>query len=268
MAVPSSGQLRLNADINLELNGSATGTNVSLKDLSNAAGFADPDGMFEFYGYVDAVNPSISSSANTSITSSSMTANGNVTSDGGGTITERGFYFGTSSSFSSNSKFTVSGTTGAYSKSFTGLSGGTTHYATAYAINSIGEVRATTRSSATTTPNISTVLTFNFASLPKSVSAYNYVTGSYDVLFINSSGTTVTLDEGGPRSVGPFNKLTIGTQLWAGTGGSANLPRSFANGYNNGGGGRISMDSGGLTGDIFIVASGSGYSSFSYLIGT
>ena len=34
MAVPSSGQLRLNADINLEVNGTASGTNVSLVTLS------------------------------------------------------------------------------------------------------------------------------------------------------------------------------------------------------------------------------------------
>ena len=37
MAVPSSGQLRLNADINLEINGTGTGTDVSLNGLSIAA---------------------------------------------------------------------------------------------------------------------------------------------------------------------------------------------------------------------------------------
>ena len=51
MAVPSSGQLRLRADIALEVDGSATGTNVSLGTLSNTAGFTDPDAMSEFYGY-------------------------------------------------------------------------------------------------------------------------------------------------------------------------------------------------------------------------
>ena len=51
MAVPSSGQLRLRADIALEVDGSATGTNVSLGTLSNTAGFTEPDAMSEFYGY-------------------------------------------------------------------------------------------------------------------------------------------------------------------------------------------------------------------------
>ena len=150
MAVPSSGQLRLNADINLEINGTGTGTDVSLNGLSTSAGFSAPNGMEEFYGYVDAVAPSVSTNASTSVTSSSMTANGNVTSDGGGTITQRGFYFGTSSNYANNTKYTVSGTTGSFAKGFGGLSSQTTYYATAYAINSIGETRGVTRSAATT----------------------------------------------------------------------------------------------------------------------
>ena len=100
MAVPSSGQLRLNGDINLEINWTGTGTNVSLNGLSSEAGFAAPNGMTEFYGYVDALAPSVSTSAATSVTATSMRANGNVSSDGGATITSRGFYFGTSSSYS------------------------------------------------------------------------------------------------------------------------------------------------------------------------
>ena len=51
MAVPGSGQLRLRADIAQEVDGSATGTNVSLRTLSDSAGKAIPDAMSEFYGY-------------------------------------------------------------------------------------------------------------------------------------------------------------------------------------------------------------------------
>ena len=61
MAVPSSGQLRLRADIALEVDGDATGTNVSLGTLSNDAGFTDPDNMSEFYGYSSVTAPSVSS---------------------------------------------------------------------------------------------------------------------------------------------------------------------------------------------------------------
>ena len=149
MAVPSSGQLRLNGDINLEINGTGTGTNVSLNGLSSEAGFTAPNGMTEFYGYVDALAPSVSTSAATSVSATSMIANGNVSSDGGATITSRGFYFGTSSSYSSNTKYTVSGTTGSFNRTFSGISSSTTYYITAFAINSVGETVGSTVSQAT-----------------------------------------------------------------------------------------------------------------------
>ena len=51
MPVPSSGPIELRGDIALEVDGTATGTNVSLGTLSDTAGFTDPDAMSEFYGY-------------------------------------------------------------------------------------------------------------------------------------------------------------------------------------------------------------------------
>jgi hypothetical protein len=150
VAVVSSGEIKLRGDVNLEINGNTTDTNVSLATLSVGAGFDAPHALTEFYGYQDAVAPSVSTNASTSVTSSSMTANGNVTSDGGGTITERGFYFGTSSNYANNTKYAVSGTTGSFARGFSGLSSQTTYYATAYAINSVGETRGVTRSAATT----------------------------------------------------------------------------------------------------------------------
>ena len=139
MAVPSSGQLRLRADIALEVDGSATNNNVSLNTLSNSAGFTDPDNMLEFYGYSSASAPSVTTNAASSITTSSMTLSGNVTADGGATVTSRGFYFGTSSSYASNSKITVGSGTGTFTNGRTSLSQGTTYYVTAFAINSAGE---------------------------------------------------------------------------------------------------------------------------------
>lgn len=51
MPVPSSGPIELRGDIALEVDGTAAGTNVSLRALSNTAGFSTPDAMSEFYGY-------------------------------------------------------------------------------------------------------------------------------------------------------------------------------------------------------------------------
>lgn len=65
--------------------------------------------------------------------------NGNVTSDGGATITERGICWNTTGTpTTSDSKSTVPGTTGSYSGLMTGLSAGTTYHVRAYATNSQG----------------------------------------------------------------------------------------------------------------------------------
>jgi hypothetical protein len=137
MAVPSSGQLRLYADIGTELG--VAQSDVSLGTMSNSAGFTDPDAMSEFYGYVDALAPSVTTNNISNIAETSLTINGNITSDGGATITERGFYFGTnSSSPTNNTKYTVAGTTGYYSNNRTGLNSGTTYYCWAFATNSAG----------------------------------------------------------------------------------------------------------------------------------
>ena len=150
MAVPSSGELELRGDIALEVYGSATGSNISLGTMSDLAGFSSPDAMTDFYGYSSSVAPSVTTNAISNVAETSVTLNGNVTSDGGATITERGFYFGTnSSSPTNNTKYTVSGTTGAYTNNRTGLSGSTTYYSWAFATNSQGttygsRVQATT----------------------------------------------------------------------------------------------------------------------------
>jgi hypothetical protein len=139
MAVPSSGQLRLRGDIALEVYGTATGSNISLRAMSNEAGFNAPDGMSEFYGYSSAVAPSVTTNNATSPNETFFTANGNVTSDGEATITERGFYVGTNYvSPTNNTKYTVSGTTGVYSRQITGLNPNTTYYIWAFATNSVG----------------------------------------------------------------------------------------------------------------------------------
>ncbi len=138
MAVPSSGPLGLRADIALEVDGSATGNNVSLNTLSSQAGFTAPNGMEEFYGYSSAVAPTVSTSAISNVSYNSLRANGNVSNDGGATVTQRGFYIGTSSNYASNTKYSSGSGTGSYNYTLS-VSASTTYYATAYAINSVGE---------------------------------------------------------------------------------------------------------------------------------
>jgi hypothetical protein len=78
-----------------------------------------------------------------------MTLNGNATNQGSAPITDKGFYFGTNSSYASNTKTSVGTGTGAYTLAKTGLTSGVTYYSTAYAINNQGEGVGTTVAQAT-----------------------------------------------------------------------------------------------------------------------
>lgn len=88
---------------------------------------------------VVAVAPTVTTNAASSITSVGATGNGSVDSDGGATVTERGFVWSTSvNPTTSDSKVTVAGTTGSYSGSITSLTASTLYHYRAYAINSVG----------------------------------------------------------------------------------------------------------------------------------
>ena len=86
--------------------------------------------------------PTVSTENTTNLDTQTLTANGNVTNLGPGeTTVTRGFYIGTNSTYTSNTKHTLAGTqgTGTFSYSATGLADDTTHYITAFAIGDKGE---------------------------------------------------------------------------------------------------------------------------------
>ena len=74
----------------------------------------------------------------TNLGETTVTLNGEVTSDGGFTVTERGFYCDTNTT--PTTKYTVAGTTGHYTKDLTSLEKGTKYYFKAFATNEIGTV--------------------------------------------------------------------------------------------------------------------------------
>ncbi|MCZ2299436.1 MAG: fibronectin type III domain-containing protein, partial [Chitinophagales bacterium] len=85
-------------------------------------------------------SPTVSTTSISSITTTAASGGGNVTADGGATVTERGIVYKTSTNpTTSDSKVTDGGTgTGSYTSSLTSLATNTKYYVRAYAINSEG----------------------------------------------------------------------------------------------------------------------------------
>lgn len=105
---------------------------------SNSAGTSYGDQKTFTTGQV--INlPIVTTSDVSDITSSTATCGGNVTSDGGTTVTARGVCWSTSSNPTINDFYTTDGMgTGEFTSSISGLYENTTYYLRAYAINSVG----------------------------------------------------------------------------------------------------------------------------------
>lgn len=193
MAIPSSGQLMLRADIALEVDGSDTGSNISLRTLSSTAGFSSPDSMSEFYGYSSYTAPSVSTSAPSSVTASSMQLNGffqraSIDSPG---ITSWGFYFGTNPNMTSNPRYTGATVAGnGFYMNRTGLNSSTTYYVWAFVTDSVQETTGSVVSRVTNAPFSPSYFGFNESSsgwsiqniygpVYTSLQYYNPDTGSY-----------------------------------------------------------------------------------------
>jgi len=83
--------------------------------------------------------PTVITTAVTSITDTTATSGGNITSDGGTTVTTRGVCWNTSTNPVATANHTTNGTgTGTFTSSITGLTANTTYYVRAYATNSVG----------------------------------------------------------------------------------------------------------------------------------
>ena len=96
--------------------------------------------------------PAMTTNTSTNIAYNAFTANGSLDT-ANGTVTERGFYIGTDSLYSNNTKYIEGGTsTGSYSYYFGAASQSTTYYVTAYAINEHGIGVGSTITTTTTAP--------------------------------------------------------------------------------------------------------------------
>jgi len=110
-------------------------------------------------------SPVLTTTAITAITQTTATAGGNVTSDGGATVTARGVCWSTTTGPTiALSTKTIDGTgTGTFTSSLTALTAGTVYYVRAYATNSTG-IAYGNEISFTTTASTVPVLTTTAAS--------------------------------------------------------------------------------------------------------
>ncbi len=119
---------------------------------------------------VRAVAPTASTTAASNITSTTATLNGNITSDGGATITARGFVYATSNTDliienTAADTVIVSGTTGTFNSAITSLTAGTKYYYRAYATNSFGTTYGAVQSFTTTTEAALSIEDFELAGI-------------------------------------------------------------------------------------------------------
>ncbi|MBO4739818.1 MAG: hypothetical protein J5606_09725, partial [Bacteroidales bacterium] len=85
--------------------------------------------------------PTISTTAVSNIDTTSATSGGNITSDGGATVTARGICWSTSPNPTISDSHTTDGNgIGSFTSSITGLTANTTYYVRAYATNVVGTV--------------------------------------------------------------------------------------------------------------------------------
>ena len=83
--------------------------------------------------------PTLTTTAITSITATSASSGGNISSDGGASVTARGVCWSTTATPTTLNSKTTDGTgSGSFTSSITGLSSGTIYYVRAYAVNSAG----------------------------------------------------------------------------------------------------------------------------------
>ena len=90
---------------------------------------------------VTAIKPTLTTSLVVNLTQNSATSGGNISSDGGATITSSGIVWGRTSSPTITTKDGITsngGTTGSFSSNMTGLLSNTTYYVRAYATNFVG----------------------------------------------------------------------------------------------------------------------------------
>lgn len=148
------------------------------------------------------VVPSVSTTAISDITINSASSGGNVTFDGGSTITARGVCWNTTGNPTiADSKTSDGGGDGSFTSSITGLTCGTTYYVRAYATNSSGTAYG---------------------------NQISFVPNNYPLIIANLSGYAA--NQSGCISIGGYWTVTLSSPATS----NLIIPITITNGTNNG----------------------------------
>ena len=157
-------------------------------------------------------SPTVTTTAASSVSSNTATTGGNVTNDGGATVTERGVCYATTQNPTiANSIFTSGTGTGSFTSNLSGLSENTTYYVRAYATNSVGtsygsQISFTTITGATL-PTVTTTTS-------SSVTATSAASGGN----VTSGGSQPVTSRGVCWSTSPNPTIALSTKTSDGTG--------------------------------------------------
>jgi hypothetical protein len=141
--------------------------------------------------------PVVTTQAVSSVTATTATGNGNVTSDGGSPITERGTVYSLAANpTTADTKDTSVGTTGAFTTSIDTLTKGTLYHVRAYGINAIGtsygaDVEFTTINDPTISTTVASLVTSTTARLNSQVTFDGKIGGgeACTVTFVYAAGS-------------------------------------------------------------------------------
>jgi hypothetical protein len=145
--------------------------------------------VFTYYGgdstFTTQTTPTVTTATIASITSTTASSGGNVTDDGGDSVTVRGVCWSTSADpTTADSKTTDGSDTGTFTSSLTSLTPGTLYHVRAYATNSVGTSYGddSTFTTSTTTPTVTTT----------AVTSITSTTASGGGAIPDSGGATIT----------------------------------------------------------------------------
>lgn len=116
--------------------------------------------------------PTITSNNITNVTQTSAVSGGNVTSDGGGTVTSRGVCWSTNQSPTISDMHTTDGSgLGVFTSNITGLCVNTTYYVRAYATNAAGTSYGEQKTFTTEQASLPTIITSNITNITSHTAA-------------------------------------------------------------------------------------------------